>query len=579
MIGKRLKHMRSPSAYLHYTCPLLVASFAPFAGTEAQAAPCSANTSVAAACDDLVISASLSALDVSAAVGGGNAIHVVSGSNATVSALDINASVTGSTSALTNRSGNTITNLNINAGANMVGNWATVYNEWGATITTVTIVGTLQTSPNAGNGGLYNDNGTIGTVINRNTSGALHYAGNLASAYSLFLSGSTYSSYEFVNRYDPSNSATFTIDSTSGAVTQLVYSNIITGLTSTNFTATSGTYLGAAWSFVNTSGTNWDLVFSSLPSYGPSAADTKQSIRASQWSLGRVIEAEIDQTSQAAGMDCRDFSTRDLCLSFRLRSYAADHGSSVEGSIIAAAQGGDGVRVGTFLTHSVGATEIGGVSYAQRFPTLGAFWAYDAGANGLGPQAKLVGTLQSGSVSITRQGTSSAEPGAGVAKLDTQMLSGQVGWGLPVAGHLVATPFAGLRQSYSTRAAYAEKRSDAVDDPVTYEAYHQSTLTATLGMTLSGSLAERLAFQLGAGVEQDLHTHADDVSGRSDISDLERFAFAPGRARDGTRGFGSAGLSYQMGEDMVFTGALNFRDLVLSDRDDVSAQLGFQMTF
>ena len=105
---------------------------------------------------------------------------------------------------------------------------------------------------------------TIGTLNNEQgaSSSALKFYASgrsLPTNYNIIINSA--SDYGKLNWASPSGSTTFGIY-TGSSVAAGTYTSVLTGLTSSNLAATSGSYNGFNWTLLNSSGTTWDLVFS-----------------------------------------------------------------------------------------------------------------------------------------------------------------------------------------------------------------------------------------------------------------------------------------------------------------------------
>ena len=116
-----------------------------------------------------------------------------------------------------------------------------------ALITTLTNTGTIS-------GGISNG----GTITNLNTAqNGLSFTGKLPTNYNIIVN--SVSSFGKTSFTSPTSSMVFGIYNTS-SLTANTYSGVLSGLTSSNITTTSGVYGGYNWLLSNSSGTIWDLI-------------------------------------------------------------------------------------------------------------------------------------------------------------------------------------------------------------------------------------------------------------------------------------------------------------------------------
>lgn len=157
-------------------------------------------------------------------------------------------------------------------------------------ITTFTNYGVLRS---LGSGyGVYADisNGTIGTFNNGQggngsaaSSTALRYYGKLPANYNIIVTSPTRYGQLSVTSAAGLTSIGIYAGGVSGVAASVLgvgtYSSVLTGISASNITgATTGTYGSYAWSLVNSSGSNWDLLVTSNSSDGGSSNSTSNTM-------------------------------------------------------------------------------------------------------------------------------------------------------------------------------------------------------------------------------------------------------------------------------------------------------------
>jgi hypothetical protein len=123
---------------------------------------------------------------------------------------------------------------------------------------------------------------------------------------------------------------------------------------------------------------------------------------------------------------------------------------------------------------------------------------------GTGLQARASVALGTERIEITRAALESAEQADGWARLVGLAAVGQIGWGFAAGNGIVVTPYVGLRLSQMRRAAYSEtKIADVTEYPLAYDAFSLKLGPAFVGMSLNGSVTDRLAYQVKIAGEYD----------------------------------------------------------------------------
>ena len=165
-------------------------------------------------------------------------------------------------------------NLNSSAGATDVFNGIENY----GTINEITNTGTIASTRNLNvSYGILNDvnTGTITTLNNAqgagNANGALTYSGALPANYNIIINSPT--SYGKLLVTNGTGSTNFGIYNGS-TVANGTYSAVLSGLTSNKLVATTGSYNSATWTLNNSSGNIWDLIISGVASGGGSSSSS-----------------------------------------------------------------------------------------------------------------------------------------------------------------------------------------------------------------------------------------------------------------------------------------------------------------
>lgn len=205
-------------------------------------------------------------------ISGSNGVIYNSDSSSSITTIINTGTLSSTNFAIANRG--TIDLLN-NSGT--ISGRLTILNQSG-TITTLTNTGNIVTTQV----GIINQPGfppfmphsVIGTLNNlQGASGtALTYQGRLPEHYNVIINSP--SDFGRLSVASPSGSTIFGIYAGS-TVTNGTYSSVLSGLTLSHLTVTSGTYGGGTWSLLNSAGSVWDLVLSglNLPPSSPPPSD------------------------------------------------------------------------------------------------------------------------------------------------------------------------------------------------------------------------------------------------------------------------------------------------------------------
>ena len=129
------------------------------------------------------------------------------------------------------------------------------------------------------------------------------------------------------------------------------------------------------------------------------------------------------------------------------------------------------------------------------------------------------------------------------------------------------------------RAAYAETKIAGVTEfPLAYDAFSLKLGTAFAGMSVNGSVTDRLAYQVKIAGEYDDLRQDSAYAGSSEITDLERFSLS-GASHKGFRAVGLLAFHYRLNDGHRLMGSVSVRGQAF-DRDPVvGALIGYQVSF
>jgi hypothetical protein len=145
---------------------------------------------------------------------------------------------------------------------------------------------------------------------------------------------------------------------------------------------------------------------------------------------------------------------------------------------------------------------------------------------------------------------------------------------------MLATPYLGLRHTDATRGGYNETSiAGTVDFALSYNDYSQRLTTAIAGLRLAGMVSENIGYQIGAGLEHDLHQQTSAYSGTSSMVNLTSFALAVDGVSNRTRGVGSVGMFYQLEKNQRITGNFSIRNQAYTSQAAVNVMGGYQVAF
>lgn len=182
--------------------------------------------------------------------------------------------------------------------------------------------------------------------------------------------------------------------------------------------------------------------------------------------------------------DCSNYGNRKLCVSVGGRSSSVDGNAASAAATAGTLQLGYRIspqwRVGAMADQGLSTAGAGNYAVRHTQPLMAAYAVYAPSGSALGLQLKASIAYGMDDVSITRTALANTEAGLGQSSLSARGVQLEAALGLPVQGMWQATPFAGIKSTALSRAAYTE--TSGADFPISYRAVRQSATTAYAGI-------------------------------------------------------------------------------------------------
>ena len=478
-----------------------------------------------------------------------------------------------------------------NAGL-MTSYYSPILNDGSGTIGTITNEGVIWNSrpqPDVTN------YGTITTFNNgqnsyNNVAAPVRYYGNLPTNYNIIINSS--SSYGSIYVYPTLTTTKFGISSLSSHITQTTYTDVISNVTVSNFSNSlngqndpSGSfeYINGkfvSWSLVPELGnpTAWDLIFANLPFYGPDAVNTLLEMGSTRDDILKALRNRAAVMNTALNYDCMTFDKNGVCIGFNARYSSMDNQNHGAGVMTAAMRLSPTTHLGVFIDYAGKQDAKGAVTYGDENPMFGGFLGYTEKPDRTGLQAHLSAAYHTGDVTVTRPDTlENTEAGSGNTRLTNWAIGAELGYGIAMSKQSNLTPYIGLRYGSAEMAGYTEGSSEAVQYPITFNAFSQRLTTGTAGLRLNGMLNDKVSYQLGGGIEYDLKSDANEFSGSSTIPDLTSFSIPNTANANRLRGNGSVAIGYAIAPNQKLTASVSVRGEAYTDKADTNVMAGYEV--
>ena len=390
---------------------------------------------------------------------------------------------------------------------------AAIFND--ASIGTITNTGVISSSVVGGYGII--NSGTIGTLNNaQGAAGALTYKFALPTNYNIIINSA--SSYGKLAVTSGSGSTSFGIYTGSTVSNNTKYTAVLSGLTATQVTNTSGTYGGYSWNLGLESGSTdiWDLIFGTYtaPVSGPSVANTNQSLVNTASALQGTYTLQNSVIANSFTYDCNVFGANNVCVSAGGRNTALSAANGLNNTsalLIAAYRPHPNYRIGAYADQNLSVSNPGGtVNLGNNTPLLGLFGAWSQRLNGTGAEVKVSAAYGQKNTTITRSvvgsGDSASEAGSGSSNLISQGAQVTAKYGFGIMDNVIVSPYVGVRYTQNNMGGYTETTSSSVTAPLTYSALNTNATTALAGVGASYRVIPTVTTFASAGVETDTNT-------------------------------------------------------------------------
>ena len=462
-----------------------------------------------------------------------------------------------------------------------------VYNDATSIINSFTNTGTIvASSPGINVADVYNL-GSMTTFNNQQT--GLTYSGTLPDNYTTIINDSGYGqlfvSSEAQAAAGATNYSPYAGSTGIGVKIQSgTYNNVITGVSSTNIGAKSGTLTGdgtssagsTAWTLNETaSGSKaWNLNTTGNYFYFGSVAALQNSLNKTANAMRGAFNS-ISASMNFANMttyDCNLFGNSGGCVSVGGRYTGTDNPDTTNTAVVAKAgyKFNEHFRYGAFVDQTAN-SKTGNVDLDMNTPMVGFMGVWNQNPDQLGMQVKIANTYQSTDATITRNGL--GNDFSGDTDINAQSYVAELSWHhLNDQKNTLLQPFVATRYAIIDQDGYS-------DGFVNYGSVEQKTLTALAGVKAFYQHSHKMTYMGSLGVEHDLDEDADDLSvSVSGVSGLTAASMTDG-GEDKTRLLGSVGARFFVTPNQRLEGKLMYEQLRYNNADNTTAYVNYTIGF
>lgn len=438
---------------------------------------------------------------------------------------------------------------------------------------TITNTGTI-TSLGSGKFDIYTYSGNLTLNNDQGGSDALTFTGVLPTNYNIIINST--SDYGKLAVTSGTGTMTFGIHSSSSVAAGNTYSSVLTGVSASKLTATSGTYtqsgVTAGFTLASSDDSTWDLT------WGTNAADTQAALRTYAKSIGAVFSQTIMAANYAHmnTYDCNVYGEDGSCFSVGSRTTRVDDPdtNSTSGVFNFGYKLSSSMRLGAFMDQTINNSAASGIKVDNKGPMVGLMAVWNQNPDTSGLQIKLGNTYQSKDVAITREIIGSAEPGKGNTSIETQSYLAELQYRFMASDRTMLQPYAAIRRTTVKQDAYTEEATVAT--PLTLAKLEDKTSTVIAGVKARHELKNMTYLKGALGIEHDVSHSKHDIQA-SGLSGLTNESF--NNAEDKNRVVGSVGVDHYLSKDQVISANLHYQELAFKSTDSTSLYLNYSVGF
>jgi hypothetical protein len=291
------------------------------------------------------------------------------------------------------------------------------------------------------------------------------------------------------------------------------------------------------------------------PPTGPDAANTQTMVYLNAFDVKAALTHRTMVIDQSLSYDCSIFDANNICVSWGGRY--GNSGNSINdgaGVLTVAYRFLPEFYVGAFVDQSAPMDYGTSIRSTGMDPTFGGFLVWQENPDQSGFRVRLSAARHNGNVRITREASlSDTEAGTGKTGLHSWGYGADISYGFNVDEGVLLSPYAGIRRSTARRQGYTEETSDSVEYPLSYRHMDRELTTATSGIRGMMRIDQGIRLLASAGMEYDVSTSQDAMTGTSSITDFENFSLSsPTRKANRTRGVGSVGAQFPITSNAAF---------------------------
>ena len=364
----------------------------------------------------------------------------------------------------------------------------------------------------------YGINNGAGSITNlTNSQNNLTYNGKLPTNYYVKVNSS--SSYGKITVSNSQRSMNVGIGDDS-TLSEGTYEAVIDGVTSSNISDSSGTYISNAnhykYSLTNSSGNQWDLIVNDL------TEDVQCSLNSSSSGCNKTtcITSSIENGMNAINngnfahmntYDCDTFGETGRCLSIGGRSINVNNPKSeINGLVLVYGKKySSNFRWGTFVHSNVSYNTSANLKLTNKTPLLGFYGVWNENDDHTGLQFKIGNSYEATNAKITRPLVGVSDQAEGNTSLKYNKVILELRNNKKISDKFILSPYFATLYSQKHQKGYTET---GIDLPITYNNIIDTSITAITGIKFKKEISLKNNFYGTIGIEHDISHNISALS-------------------------------------------------------------------
>ena len=363
--------------------------------------------------------------------------------------------------------------------------------------------------------GIHNGDGSITNLTNSQNN--LTYTAYLPTNYYVKVNSS--SSYGKITFSNPQGSMNVGIGDDS-TLSEGTYEAVIDGVTSSNISDSSGTYISNAnhykYSLTNSSGNQWDLIVNDL------SEDVQCSLNSNSSGCNKTscITSSIENGMNAINngnfalmntYDCDTFGDTGRCLSIGGRSINVNNPKSeINGLVLVYGEKySSNFRWGTFIHSNVSYNTSANLKLTNKTPLLGFYGVWNENDDHTGLQFKIGYSYEATNVKFTRPLIGVSDQAEGNTSIKNNRVILELRNNKKISDKFILSPYFATLYAQKYQKGYTET---GINLPITYNNIIDTSITAITGIKFKKEISLKNNLFGSIGIEHDISHDISAIS-------------------------------------------------------------------